>query len=102
MVTDGGLGQAWIATVYAKLLDQGIYLGSVSTMYRILPEHDQVREHRRQATHPAHKKPQLIFTQEHVGQHRPLPWLSGFHNDARDRGVHFGSDGVTGWVPRLR
>jgi putative transposase len=48
------------ATVYAKLLDQGIYLGSVSTMYRILHEHDEVRERRRQATHPAHKKPELI------------------------------------------
>jgi putative transposase len=48
------------ATVYAKLLDQGIYLGSVATMYRILHEHDEVRERRRQATHPAHKKPELI------------------------------------------
>ena len=50
------------ATVYAKLLDQGIYLGSVSTMYRILHEHDKVHERRRQATHPAHKKPELIAT----------------------------------------
>jgi putative transposase len=48
------------ATVYAKLLDQGIYLGSISTMYRILRAHDEVRERRRQATHPAHKKPELI------------------------------------------
>ena len=48
------------ATVYAKLLDQGIYLASVSTMYRVLHEHDEVRERRRQATHPAHKKPELI------------------------------------------
>ena len=51
------------ATVYAKLLDQGIYLGSVSTMYRVLHEHDEVRERRRQATHPAHKKPELIATE---------------------------------------
>jgi len=50
------------ATVYAKLLDQGIYLGSVSTFYRILREHDEVKERRRQATHPAHKKPELIAT----------------------------------------
>ena len=50
------------ATVYAKLLDQGVYLGSVSTMYRVLREHDEVRERRRQATHPAHKKPELIAT----------------------------------------
>jgi len=50
------------ATVYAKLLDQGIYLGSVSTMYRILGEYGEVRERRRQATHPALKKPELIAT----------------------------------------
>jgi putative transposase len=29
-------------------------------MYRVLHEHDEVRERRRQATHPAHKKPELI------------------------------------------
>jgi hypothetical protein len=29
------------ATVYAKLLDQGTYLASVSTMYRVLHEHDR-------------------------------------------------------------
>ena len=50
------------ATVYAKLLDAGIYLGSVSTMYRMLHEHHEVRERRHQATHPAHKKPELIAT----------------------------------------
>jgi putative transposase len=31
------------ATVYAKLLDDGCYLGSVSTMYRVLREHEEVR-----------------------------------------------------------
>jgi hypothetical protein len=41
------------AQIYAALLDQGIYLGSISTMYRILREHDQVKERRRQARHPA-------------------------------------------------
>ncbi len=50
------------ATVYAKLHDQGTYLASISTMYRVLHEHDEVRERRRQATHPAHKKPELIAT----------------------------------------
>lgn len=50
------------ARVYAKLLDRGVYLGSVSTMYRVLHEHVEVRECRRQATHPAHKKPELIAT----------------------------------------
>jgi putative transposase len=50
------------ATVYAKLLDEGVYLGSTSTMYRVLREHDEVRERRRQATHPAAKKPELLAT----------------------------------------
>jgi hypothetical protein len=50
------------ATVYAKLLDQGIYLGSVPTMYRILREHDEVGDRRRHATHPARVKPELVAT----------------------------------------
>jgi len=50
------------ATVYAKLLDQGVYLASTSTMYRVLHAHDEVRERRRQATHPAAKKPELLAT----------------------------------------
>jgi putative transposase len=48
------------ATVYAKLLDEGIYLASVPTMYRVLRAHDEVHERRRQATHPAAKKPELL------------------------------------------
>jgi putative transposase len=50
------------ATVYAKLLDQGIYLASVPTMYRVLRAHDEMHERRRQATHPATKKPELLAT----------------------------------------
>ena len=50
------------ATVYAKLLDEGIYLGSVSTMYRVLREHDEVGDRRRHATHPARVKPELVAT----------------------------------------
>lgn len=48
--------------VYAALLERGVYLCSVSTMYRILREHDQVRERRRQARHPAQKVPELVAT----------------------------------------
>jgi putative transposase len=51
------------AVVYAKLLDAGIYWGSISTMYRVLREHDEVRERRRHATHPAAKKPELLATE---------------------------------------
>jgi len=38
--------------VYATLLDEGIYLASVPTMYRIWRSVDEVRERRRQATIP--------------------------------------------------
>ncbi len=48
--------------MYAKLLDEGVYLGSISTMYRILPANGEVRERRRQATHPPAKKPELMAT----------------------------------------
>ena len=51
------------ATVYAKLLDAGIYRGSISTMYRVLREHGEVGERRRHATHPATKKPELLATE---------------------------------------
>jgi transposase InsO family protein len=47
------------AQVYAALLDQGIYVGSIATMYRILREHRQVRERRRLARHPARTRPEL-------------------------------------------
>jgi putative transposase len=50
------------ATVYAKLLDDGRYLASVSTMYRVLREHGEVGERRRHATHSATVKPELVAT----------------------------------------
>lgn len=50
------------AQVYAALLDQGVYVGSIATMYRILREHAQVRERRRQARHPARTRPELVAT----------------------------------------
>jgi putative transposase len=50
------------ASVYANLLDEGRYLCSVPTMYRLLRSEDEVRERRRQATHPATVKPELVAT----------------------------------------
>src|SRR5438477_7500754 len=50
------------ATVYHELLDEGVYLASVSSMYRILRAHGEVKERRRQATHPARVKPELVAT----------------------------------------
>ena len=48
------------ASIYADLLDEGRYLCSVPTMYRVLRAEDELRERRRQATHPAHVKPELV------------------------------------------
>ena len=50
------------ASVYATLLDEGRYLCSVPTMYRLLRAQGEVRERRRQATHPATVKPELVAT----------------------------------------
>src|SRR5207237_6254407 len=50
------------ASVYATLLDEGRYLCSVPTMYRVLRAEDEVRERRRQARHPATVKPELLAT----------------------------------------
>jgi putative transposase len=46
--------------VYATLLDDGKYLCSERTMYRILAEHQQVRERRDQIRHPRYQAPELI------------------------------------------
>lgn len=51
------------AVVYATLLDEGIYLCSESTMYRLLRERGQTGDRRRQATHPAAVKPELVAHQ---------------------------------------
>jgi putative transposase len=50
------------AEVYATLLDEGTYLCSERTMYRILAEHQEVRERREQLRHPSYKKPELLAT----------------------------------------
>jgi putative transposase len=54
------------AAVYHELLDEGTYLASVSTMYRVLREHGEVHERRRQATHPARVKPELMATEPNM------------------------------------
>ena len=48
------------AQVWAQLLDDGIYLCSISTMYWPLRAAGETRERRRQRTHPARKRPELI------------------------------------------
>ena len=49
--------------VYATLLDDDqAYLCSISTMYRILRQHDEVRERRNQLQQPNYSKPELLAT----------------------------------------
>jgi putative transposase len=50
------------AAVNAALLDEGQYLCSVRTMYRILAEDGATRERRDQLTHPQYQKPELLAT----------------------------------------
>ena len=59
LVSDRFIDKA-VAQTWAILLDEGIYLGSQSTMHRILREHGMNRDRRDQATHPAKVKPELI------------------------------------------
>ncbi len=48
------------AEVWAILLDEGSYLGSIATFYRVLRARGESRERRRQAVHPAAAKPELM------------------------------------------
>ena len=48
--------------IYATLLDEGRYLCHWSTMYRVLHEHDEVRERRNQLQRPTYTKPELLAT----------------------------------------
>jgi putative transposase len=50
------------AEIYATLLDEGRFLCSTRTMYRILADEGQVRERRNQLRHPNYKKPELLAT----------------------------------------
>jgi putative transposase len=50
------------AQVHASLLDAGIYICSVRTMYRILAANAQVRERRDLLRHPSYTKPELLAT----------------------------------------
>jgi putative transposase len=51
-----------VREIYATLLDEGTYIGSISSWYRVLRRAGETRERRRQATHPARIKPELAAT----------------------------------------
>lgn len=48
--------------IYATLLDEGRYVCSVRTMYRVLEQESEVRERRNQLRHPVYAKPELLAT----------------------------------------
>lgn len=45
--------------MWATLLDEGIYLCSWRTMYRLLGKNEQVRERRKVRRHPKYVRPEL-------------------------------------------
>jgi putative transposase len=56
--------------VYATLLDEGSYVCSIRTMYRILAENGEVRERRDQLRHPQYQKPELLA----IGPNQVWSW----------------------------
>jgi len=48
--------------IYAQLLDAGVYLSSISTIYRVLNQNKHVKDRRRQARHLARAVPELVAT----------------------------------------
>jgi putative transposase len=46
--------------IYATLLDEGRYLGSIRTIYRTLSRKDEVKERRKQVSRPHYQKPELL------------------------------------------
>jgi putative transposase len=68
------------AETWAILLDEGVYLGSQSTFYRLLRAAGETRERRRQAVHPAAVKPELVAT----GPNQVWSWdITKLHGPAK-------------------
>jgi len=91
--------------VWAALLDEGTYLGSVSTFYRVLREAGESRERRAQATHPATVKPELAAD----GPNQVWSWdITKLHGAAKWTSCHLYvildiySRCVAGWMVATR
>ena len=65
--------------IYAQLVDGGVYLCSVSTMYRVLAQNALVAERRRLARHPAQVCPE-------AGRDRAAAGVQLGHHEARGPG----------------
>lgn len=66
--------------VHAALLDEGRYLASERTMYRLLAGQDEVSERRRQLTHPNYARPELIAAAPNEVWSWDITKLKGPHN----------------------
>lgn len=65
------------AQIYATLLDEGVYLCSERTMYRILAEHDLVRERRRGHQRQGHSPPRVHATGPNQAWSWDISYLRG-------------------------
>jgi putative transposase len=72
------------AQIWAILIDEGLYLGSISTMYRILRQNGEVRERRAQASHPTRSRPELMADRPNMCWSWDITKLRG-----PDKGVWF-------------
>jgi len=73
-----------VAQVWARELDAGRYLCSISSMYRVLRSVGEVRERPSQATHPARVKPELVATAPNEVWSWDITKLKG-----PDRGIYY-------------
>jgi putative transposase len=84
---DKSVGQVW-----ATLLDEGVYLCSQATMYRLLRERGQTGERRAQAVRPATRKPEL----EADGPNQVWSWdITKLKGPARGVTTHRGRSTAT-------
>ena len=65
------------ASIFATLLDEGLYHGSIRTMYRLLALHREVGERRRQRQHPVYVKPELLATAPNMAWSWDITKLKG-------------------------
>jgi putative transposase len=90
--------------VYATLLDEGTYLCSYRTMYRLLAAEGEVRERRNQRRQPVYQKPELLAT----GPNQLWSWdITKLKGPQRGQHYHLYvlldvySRCVTGWLVAL-
>jgi putative transposase len=63
--------------VWATLLDEGEYLCSISTMYRLLRGEGESQERRNQRTHPTYARPELLATAPNQLWSWDITWMRG-------------------------